>query len=390
MGYKDLTKQFDAVRTQLNIMAIVGNGFDIQVLSDLGSQTDTCYESFYHFLKYRKFNAENRLVLLMEELREHGEENWSDVEAAIGKLISDGTASTSQVATDLRELQAEFSSFLDSVATPEVLTRLGNLSVDQEGAMTSFTEFLGDIQDADEYNSMDLPRRLNIGDLLNFRFINLNYTTLLDDFVYLDQIQFDPHPFRWSDRNLNFHPNPRGHAGALERQDFRMASYLVSEVIHPHGVQNIPRSLLFGVDSADPRSQKLSKPYWAQNEVKYGDLFDQTQLFIIFGCSLGDSDRWWWRKIASALVEIEDAELILYWRRGPKQTAIDEAAIREVFADAVGEGIADDLSTVLEDKVRVVLYDDSTPRAWLNTNPATAPDWKSRSSGVTAIRTAVD
>ncbi|WNM23519.1 AbiH family protein [Demequina capsici] len=374
MGYKDLTEAFSAVRRQHNIMAIVGNGFDIQALSDLKSPADTRYVSFFHYLKYRHFDDGNSILKEMESLQHSGAEDWSDVEAAIGNLVGKRGTSLQVVTRDLKAVQTEFSSFLDGVSTPEVLSQLGSLSVANEWAMSSFTEFLGDIRDPDDYSRMDFPVRLDIGDVFNFQFINLNYTTLLDDYVYLDQVQFDPHPFVHSDRNMNFWPNPRGHAPAKEKKNFRMVSYLVSDVVHPHGVQYVPRSLLFGIDSADAYASKLTKPYWAQNEVKYGDLFNETELFIIFGCSLGATDRWWWRSIAKALAERDEAELLLYWRRSPRDTQLDESAVRSKFSDAVGPGVHPDLATVLEQKARVVLYDDGSERRWLNTSTGPGAD----------------
>ena len=375
MGYRDLSRKFNAARNQYNILAIVGNGFDIQALSNLASPVDTRYESFYHYLKFRKFNDSNLLLQKMEHLRSAGAANWSDVEGAIGDLLDNDMAAPVAVARDLKEIQREFSNFLDQVATPDILANLGDLSVAHQWTITSFTRFLGDIADPDEYNRMLLPRRLDIGDLFNFQFVNFNYTTLLDDYVYLDQIQFDPHPFQQSDRNIEFRPNPRGHPGAREHGGFRMVSYLVSDVVHPHGVQTTPRSLLFGIDSATGSAQRLTKPYWAQNEVKYGDLFPDTHLFIIFGCSLGETDGWWWRSIAKTLLEESESELIIYWRRAPHEGGITDQDIRNKFANvAGGHGIAE-LSAILAAKARVVLYDDTTERAWLNTNQSTARSW---------------
>lgn len=376
MAYEDFRERFRDARYQYNIMALVGNGFDIQVLSGLEVVTDTRYESFYHYLKYRKFNPANRILGRMERLKNIGAENWSDVEKAIGELRTVDRVHPDVIAADVREVQREFARFLDQVATPDVLSRLGEKAVADKLTMMSFTKFLGDIEDADEYSKMRLPLRLNIGDLFNFKFINFNYTTLLDDFIYLDQTQFDPHPYKSSDRNSNFRPNPRGHRHAPERQGFSMASYLVSDVVHPHGVQFTPRSLLFGIDEVDDAgARRLSKPYWAQNKVKYEELFAQTDLFIIFGCSLGETDRWWWRAIIDGLMRNEDADLILYWRRGAREAGLTATELRARFAEAAGYGVGSSAHDILEDRVRVVLYDDSTERVWLNTNPATIPSW---------------
>lgn len=381
MGYEDFTGRFEDVRAQYNVLALVGNGFDIQALSGLGSPSDTRYESFYHYLKYRKFDSRNKIFECMEILRGIAD-NWSDIESAIGRLLTNDRVSPSVIAADLKGVQREFSTFLDQVVTPEILTRLSDHAISNSSSMLSFTEFLGDIQDADEYYNMRLPRRINIGDLFNFKFVNFNYTTLLDDFVYLDQVQFDPHPYEWSDRNINFHPNPHGHPSSDEYPDFRpergsfyMASYLVSEVIHPHGIQYTPRSLLFGVDDAPKHARKLAKPYWAQNKVKYGPLFPETDLFIVFGCSLGETDRWWWRAIVDGLRANEQADLIIYWRRGADEVALTVEEMRQRFANAAGYSGDVEVRDLLTKKARVVLYDDSTERAWLNTNAVAPPRW---------------
>ncbi|MGV2853494.1 AbiH family protein [Glutamicibacter sp. AGC13] len=376
MSYEDFKSRFDNAEVQYNIMALVGNGFDIQALSSLESSTDTRFESFYHYLKYRRFDSANRILERMERLRRQGAENWSDIEFAIGELLTVDGIRPGNIAADLKAVQQEFSTFLDQVATPELLARLGERAVAHKQTMAHFTEFLGDIEDPDEYNMMRLPQRINIGHLLNFKFINFNYTALLDDFVYLDQSQFDPHPHKWSDRNMQFHPNPRGHAGARERQQFYMESYIVADVVHPHGVQHTPRSLLFGIDEVNSReAQRLSKPYWAQNKVKYGALFPMTDLFIVFGCSLGETDRWWWRAIVDGLLSNTDADLILYWRRGSGEAGLTSDELRVKFARAAGYEADPYVSSLLKEKARVVLYDDVTERAWLNTNPVTAASW---------------
>jgi hypothetical protein len=381
MSYEDFTSRFSDVRAQYNVMALVGNGFDIQALSGLGSPVDTRYESFYHYLKYRKFDSTNKILERMENLRGTSE-NWSDIESAIGDLLTLEHVGAGVIAADLSDVQREFSTFLDQVATPDILARLGERAVSYKSSMISFTEFIGDIADADEYYKMRLPRRINIGDLLNFKFVNFNYTTLLDDFVYLDQKQFDPHPYKWSDRNINFHPNPLGHPESAAHPDFRperasfhMASYLVSDVIHPHGIQSTPRSLLFGIDEAPGAATRLAKPYWAQNKVKYGPLFSKTDLFIVFGCSLGATDRWWWSAIIDGLRANEDGDLILYWRRGPSEAALTATEVREKFATAAGHDGDPNVLALLADKARVVLYDDATERAWLNTNASAPPTW---------------
>ena len=341
MEFGDYTRTYRDVQKQCNILVLIGNGFDIQVLSDLNSSTDTRYVSFYHFLKMRNFNSSNCIFKVMEELKERGKDNWSDIENAIEKLIesqSDGTASANYLFVEyiikaLSEIQGEFAEFLNQVVTPSKLTKLGDMVKANELSLTSFVDFLGDLPEK-EYASTKLLSKIMHGTLFNFHFINFNYTFLFDDFIYLDQAQFNPHPHSMSDRHIYFHPNPRDYGQRHGNYRTNASSYLVTNApLHPHGVQTIPRSLLFGIDTEN-NVNKLAKPYWAQNDVKYASLIEATDCFIIFGTSLGKSDRWWWKSIIDRMAKA-DVDVLLYWRVR-KENDLLHRDVRKKFAEAAG------------------------------------------------------
>jgi hypothetical protein len=108
------------------------------------------------------------------------------------------------------------------------------------------------------------------------------------------------------------------------------------------------------------------KPYWAMNRIEYSHLFSDTRLFIIFGCSLGKTDGWWWRRVYEALNRPTDdganpTELIIYW-----WSPIASLVTREAVLDTFFTGVADDLGgperASVEDRIQVVVYTaDSTP-----------------------------
>lgn len=358
-------------------MAFVGNGFDIQVMHDYESPVDTTYTSFYHFLKLRSFDAGNPILEEMERLRDAGKADWSDVEGVVGDLLAMKKVHPDDLADALREMQGEFSEFLSLAVPSTLLTRLGTTSMDNDLAINSLSNFLGDLEPAD-YLRARFPSNVANFDIYNFVFINFNYTPLLDDFVYLDQKQFDPLPFKTVDRNFLFAGNPRGIEGASVRPGDTFSSYVMSEVIHPHGHQSIPRSLLFGIDEPlrkggnEDRAMRLAKPFWAQNERRYEHLFEDTELFIAFGCSLGKSDRWWWRRIAEALGQERErsnsgdryqAEMIIYWYNGGPQL-LTAPEVRKRFLEAAGMVDRSDI----EEFIHVVLHDPLVERYWLNTS----------------------
>lgn len=383
MPYTDYTTKVNDPRRQHNIMVLVGNGFDIQALADLDVRGDTKYTSFYYFLKSRSFNTNNLIYAQMSKLEKEGAENWSDVEGAIDQLNRAGT-SIAAIADSMHEIQSEFAAFLDQLVTPSVLTQLNDQTVAHKMTLASLMEFLGDLGDSDEYSKMSFPASTDIGDIHNFLFINFNYTSLLDNYLYLDKTQFDPHPYTHSDRQTHFHPNPRDHKVPLlgprttcERQDFSAITYLATDILHPHGSQSTPRSLLFGIDPRDDdkSGRELSKPYWAQNERNYADLFPETNLFIIFGTSLGSTDRWWWLNILATLQNQDTLrpDILIYWYNG--NGTATPALVRDRLIEASGLPATDELRQVVTARVHIILYDSTTPRAFLNTNPDRIPTW---------------
>jgi len=377
MGYQNyLTNAFNNPNFQHNVMAFVGNGFDVQVMHDYQRQIDTRYTSFYHFLKLRSFNQSNPILQEMERLRDEKYENWSDVEGAVGTLLADRRVIPAKLINALREIQGQFAEFLDLAVPSRLLTELGADSMERHLATNMFAGFLGDL-DENEYRGVKFLQNIQNWDVYNFVFVNFNYTPLLDDFIYLDQGQFDPLPLKTVDRNFDFEGNPKRFGGAPVTPGDHFWSYLMTEVLHPHGQQSIPRSLLFGIDepakSTGNRDEtlRLAKPFWAQNKRRYQDLFPDTELFIVFGCSLGESDRWWWRHIADALGHERRRpggagtywpELIIYWYNGGTR-ALTKEWVRERFFDAAG--VSGSNNAV--DYVHVVLHDESTDRLWLNT-----------------------
>lgn len=72
MGNTDYTRAFANVAVQRNVMAFVGNGFDIQALQDYGARADTRYAHFYDFLTRRHFDPNNVILHEMKERKDAG------------------------------------------------------------------------------------------------------------------------------------------------------------------------------------------------------------------------------------------------------------------------------------------------------------------------------
>lgn len=381
MGYRTFTTaDYSALRRQHNIMVLVGNGFDIQVTRRYESRFSPRYPAFYYYLLSRDFDSSNLVVQQMAAAKEDGQRNWSDVEAAIGRLIAPegGWHSADAVYEATLAIQGAFSEYLELVAPPALLARVGDDSANGSLAVKSMADFIGDVAKGSRtVGSFAFPEETDHYDLFNYVFVNFNYTPLLDDYVFRDAQQFRPQAHRYADRNFMFWPNPTNHPDGYGDHQTGWSSYVCSEVIHPHGQQAIPRSLLFGMDAPDDFApgrdphRKLMKPYWAMNRIEYAHLFPDTRLFIIFGCSLGESDGWWWRRIYEALNRQADdgtpmSELIIYWWSPAGSLASREEVLGTFFA-GVAAALDEPKRASVEDRIQVVVYSDEIPPAFLAT-----------------------
>lgn len=112
------------------------------------------------------------------------------------------------------------------------------------------------------------------------------------------------------------------------------------------------------------------KPYWAMTDIEYGHLFADVELFIIFGCSIGATDGWWWRRILDGLdgqpTDRPPSELIIYWW-SRAEAPISSANIVEKFFDGAGVESDDPARQRVQDRIHVVVYSDLDPPVWLAT-----------------------
>lgn len=381
MGFRTFTtSDYSELRRQHNIMVLVGNGFDIQVTRRYQSRFSPRYPAFYHYLASRDFDSSNLVVQQMAAAKENGQENWSDIEAAIGVLIrAEGSWHPAHAVYDATlAIQAAFSEYLELVAPPDLLSRVGKDSAENSLAMHSMADFIGDVaKGTTTFESFAFPKETDHYHLFNYLFVNFNYTPLLDDYIYRDPQQFQPQAHKYADRNFLFRPNPTNFPGGHGNQQTGWSSYVRSEIIHPHGKQSVPRSLLFGIDAPDNLDpgrdpyRQLMKPYWAMNRIEFGHLFLDTRLFIIFGCSIGDSDGWWWRRVYEALNRSNDdgaplSELIIYWWSPVASPSTREEVLSTFFASLAGEPDKPE-RTMVEGRIQVVLYTDEMPPVFLAT-----------------------
>lgn len=353
MYTKYSTKDYEQLGNQHNIMVMVGNGFDIAVLNKFGDKRmngkSTKYSDFFEYIAYfRLCDSSNSIYKKMKDDFADKKKNWCDFENSVDELlqekINEGKVDEiPNLEKDLDEIQNAFSRFLNDIVTTDVILRLNDESKSNKWANTSLSKFLGDLN---QKNELNFAKETNYYDLFNFLFVNFNYTELLDNYIYLDKLQFDPHRHKTVDRNFTFYPNPNGNLKDFN-ENTSWSSYVMTNIIHPHGVQNIPRSMIFGTELAEYDKSKvekrLIKSYWAQDDLKYRRYFEETELFIIYGMSMSKTDSWWMNNVFDALKR-EQSELIIY----NFEKDVSDEDVKDRFLMACTYGKAIDIEKIKE------------------------------------------
>ena len=355
-NYKD-EGYIKGINEQNNIMIFIGNGFDMSILKKYRDDgLVSSYSKFYDYLCYRGFNENNILYKKMGKDK-NKKENWSDFECSLGELLQ-SSVSTDELEEALREMQSVFLLFLNEIVTPEVLLKLNYDIEKNKWGKKALAEFLGDL-DRDDYEKMKFPDNTGHYYMYNYLFVNFNYTSLFDNYIYLDRYQFEPHPHNTVDTNFAFHPNPNAFNRIGMNEKTIWSSFIMTDIIHPHGYQNIPRSLLFGIENksyeADKVLNRFNKSYWAQSNQKYKSYFQDVKLFIIYGTSIGETDNWWWKNVFYCLLK-EDSELIIYFY---KNKNIEKEEVKQLFIEAckIENENAEAIKRVKE-RIYVVLYNE--------------------------------
>lgn len=391
------------------ISILVGNGFDMQVLKHLKMSNDTSYPSFYNFInwKYSNMINDNLIVKQMKCDKESEKKNWADFENTIKDIIKleyenkNENFSNKEYINALTELQRCFSDFLNTVVTTKVLTqvdKLGKIIDTPEsgfGARKSLPLytlqfFIGDLSEEERLN-MKFIKKAKHHNTVDFTIFNFNYTFLFDNYIMLDKDNFDPHVYKHSENN--FHLQLFLKDGEKEERFTK----LKSKIFHPHGFQHTPRSMLFGFDNPNQVLKDYKedlytnsevqeyvkyflKPYWAENEKKYKKILEKTELYIIFGLSIGESDKYWWKEIASNLIK-EKAELIIYNYIGnkkqkeqvvPSDNEEQKEQVIQKFLSASDITSQEDKDKVLE-RIFVVNCTEEKPRYAFNVDPEKIP-----------------
>ena len=362
----------------------------MRILKVLKEQRLTSYECFFWYLKSICFDENNLVFQKMAAKHEAGKKDWSDIEAALCELEEKDHKSVKEIKKARDDVRNHFAPFLQSIASASFLNKLNSFAQEQPmvpasepeametlgRSILSCTRFLADVDPAqwNKLSGLTDTKYCNHHDSWFFQFMNFNYTPLLDNYLFWDDSQFEPKRFPYSSNNIIFDANPRRIGeGRRSNFDYQWSGKGLLSIEHPHGSMDIPRSILFGVGDTNnqtiPSAYTLQKSNWAQDNKKYGEIIQKTELFIIFGMSLGASDNWWWNQIREQLGKKENARVIVYWySHDDIDTVLEEVVNRFIASTRKTDSLED--REFLENHIVVIPFDDDTELCLFNTTEA--------------------
>ena len=364
------------------------------IYNKMKGDKNTYEKRLKNYEKHKKEAEEKHIELTNRE----PELNWCDFEKSIDELIFDDTVRTQyinqyndelvstlkqsnkkvsdenielayykRINNDLIVMRDNFSRFINDLLSSDIIINLNKDARNYKWAYQSLQNFLEDLKNSDNIKNLEFPHKCQNAHLMNFGFFCFNYTTLLDNYICLDQGQFDPHTYKDADTNFIFNADPNGMFSVdhenndnSNKKDRFLSVYLLADIIHPHGIKDVPRSMLFGTENpkynVKEYNKNFVKSYWGQNNRKYLKDFQETELFIIYGMSLGSSDGWWMGNVYKRLLghnskdsETDNkAELIIYFF---SKDELDNAAEIE-YQNKIKENFCNACVFYDEDKIK--------------------------------------
>ncbi len=269
----------------MNILHILGNGFDI----NLGLRTS--YSNFYEW--YSKLdNKDPRIIELKKNIADNSY-NWSDLEIALGKYTATKNLSKDDFNFIYDNLLEELCDYLE-----QEFEIFKNTYYDLENFHLDLASPERFLETRDRNTLLEFKNKLNTmkGEVST---ITLNYTRTIDVF-YEKQNLFE---LKTTTNQLNFN---------------------YKKVLHLHGYTDL--NVILGVNDISQieniefrKDLSFCKPYiksesnsLARHNIDLDcyNIIQKSNLFCLFGCSLGLTDKYIWEKIGNRISE--GAKVIIF------------------------------------------------------------------------------
>jgi len=284
-----------------NITFFIGNGFDL----NLGLKT-----KFSDVInEYLKIETNDTNIKKFQEEFKKDYKNWSDFEKALGEYTEKFTPD------NVNDLIAQIESFRNVLINKfkKEESRIDYENNEKEIVSVvkqSLMEFNNNLPYEDKQDVSRFLQGSRDNSTFLYNFVSFNYTNVLDKFVEI----------------IN---SDKGNIGSRSRTDTR-GSYIINDkiekIIHIHGT--LQDNFILGVDNIDQIANitfkndadflwKIVKPI-TNKELKKSNveetikIISKSTIICIFGMSIGETDKTWWKLILSWLKSDLSKHLVIF------------------------------------------------------------------------------
>ncbi len=305
-------------KTSAVVTFLIGNGFDI------GLGLKTKYADFV--TAYLKQPSKTDVIVKLKKAINQDADFWGDAELAFGKLPFSTFGKDSHEV--LKECIADFSGSLSDYLRRESQ----RLHMPGKNIQSLFPEYLCSYyQSLVDYAKLNELGRMKQFKVLTVNIINFNYTESIDKLLFSSDKMTLP---GWGNVQVNFRPVCHVH-GALSTRHTRLFGVNMASQITDAALSAASRRLLVKSD--------VDRMAGCGLERAAKHMIDESDTVIIFGMSLGETDKLWWEYLVQYLKYNENHRICLipYLNNARAATSVVEEAEwaeleRSQFCRAVG------------------------------------------------------
>lgn len=299
----------------MNVTLILGNGFDL----NMGMPTS--YSDFYQY--YLKLDSSVKGVDFIKEKIKDEPKTWADLEKALGDI-------TAEYSDKVSEFDAVFSNVRDALA--KYLKAVDDYNFPRLNA--NAFRFLQNVLDIDKFldnkpkrEYLEFIKELDNNIVLNV--INFNYTSVVEklkDYVASAQV-----------------PNKK---------------ITLNDIVHVH--QTLDAGIIMGVNDDSQIANKdfresfdiqsamikpfINEEFAAGNDEKCVTLISNSDVIVLFGTSLGQTDRLWWDILANDVYARRQRIIYCPYESQSMQPSHETNVIRKIryFKASLAKSLAGD------------------------------------------------
>lgn len=273
------------------ITLFIGNGFD------LNNGLQTTFTDFYDHIKITKSDNDIRQNDIYSQI-EKNRDIWSYFEMQLGQLTFKYNEEKKDSLLD--NIDAFREDFIDYMTEQNELFKFDE-GIAKQALVKTLTEYMSQLDETEKEDILSIYHSTPSNRIFNF--INFNYTNTLEQVVNL--IGKNVSLLTSSVKNANF-GNYLGEIIPIHKQletgmflGVNDESQINSEIFSPEEQMSLIKPL-------------ANEGFRENTNQKVENIINKSNIIIIYGMSLGETDKKWWIYLGEWLKESQNNRLIIY------------------------------------------------------------------------------